>query len=56
LYRLLKKDVPFVWGYKQAIAIEKLKTALIEAPTLAKIDYSKGAGEIILIVDASLTG
>jgi hypothetical protein len=36
--------------------MEKLKTALIEAPALAKIDYSKGAGEIILIIDASLIG
>jgi hypothetical protein len=56
LYRLLKKDVPFVWGYEQAVAMERLKTALTEAPALAKIDYSEGAGDIILTVDASLTG
>jgi hypothetical protein len=36
--------------------MEKLKTILIEAPALAKIDYSKGAGEIILIVNTSLIG
>jgi hypothetical protein len=35
--------------------MEKLKTALIKALTLAKIDYSKGAGEIILIINVSLT-
>jgi hypothetical protein len=36
--------------------MEKLKTALIEALILAKINYSKGAGEIILIINASLIG
>jgi hypothetical protein len=36
--------------------MEKLKTALIKASALAKIDYSKGAGEIILIINISLTG
>jgi hypothetical protein len=36
--------------------MEKLKTALIKAPILAKIDYSKEAREIILIIDASLIG
>ena len=56
LYRLLKKDVPFVWGYEQAAALEGLKAALTEAPALAKINYSEGAGDIILTVDASITG
>jgi hypothetical protein len=36
--------------------MEKLKTALIKAPVLAKINYFKGAREIILIINASLTG
>jgi hypothetical protein len=36
------------------MAIEKLKTALIEAIALAKINYSKGVGEIILTVNTSL--
>jgi hypothetical protein len=36
--------------------IEKLKTALTKALILTKIDYFKGAGEIILIINISLTG
>ena len=31
-----------------------LKKALTEAPALVKIDYSEGAGAIVLGVDASL--
>ena len=33
-----------------------LKKALTEAPALIQIDYSEGAGLIILTVDASLLG
>jgi hypothetical protein len=37
------------------MAIKKLKTALIKAPALTKINYSKGVEEIILTINASLT-
>jgi len=33
-----------------------LKVALTLAPALVKLDYSEGAGEIILAVNASLIG
>ena len=36
--------------------MDTLKLALIQAPVLTKIDYSEGAGEIILTTDASLSG
>jgi hypothetical protein len=37
------------------MALKGLKAALIEAPALIKINYSKGAGDIILIINASIT-
>jgi hypothetical protein len=37
------------------MVLKGLKAALIEAPALTKINYFKGAGDIILIVDASIT-
>ena len=56
LYCLLRKDVPWTWGHKQDLAMDQIKIALTSAPALVKIDYDENAGEIILAVDASLTG
>ncbi len=56
LFRLLKKDVPFCQGQEQVYMIEDLKMALTQVPMLVKLDYSEEAGEIILTIDASLTG
>jgi len=36
--------------------MDQLKLALTQAPALVRIDYSEGAGEIILAADASLEG
>jgi hypothetical protein len=36
--------------------MDELKIALITVPALIKLDYSEGAREIILAIDASLTG
>jgi RNase H-like domain found in reverse transcriptase len=36
--------------------MDTLKAALTQAPALVKIDYSEGAGEVILVADASLDG
>jgi hypothetical protein len=54
--RLFKKGVPWNWGPAQDNAMNILKTALTSAPTLVKIIYTDEAGEIILVVDASLKG
>jgi len=43
----------FYWGPEQLQAIVTLKTAIIIAPALIQINYSPGAGEIILMVDLS---
>ena len=56
LYSLLRKDASWQWGKEQDLAMDLIKIALASAPALAKIDYSNDAGEIILAVDASLTG
>ena len=56
LYSLLRKDVEWKWGQAQDLAMDTIKIALTTAPALVKIDYSEGAGEIVLAVDASLTG
>ena len=56
IYRLFRREVPFVWGKEQQAAMETLKLALTTAPALRSIDYRKDAGEIILAVDASLQG
>jgi len=37
------------------MALKGLKAALIKAPALAKINYSKGIGDIILTINASIT-
>ena len=56
IYRLFRREVPFVWGEEQVAAMETLKAALTTAPALRSIDYADNAGEIILAVDASLRG
>ena len=56
IYRLLKKGVDFNWGVEQQLAIDTLKLALTTALTLAQIDYTEGAGLIILAVDLLLKG
>ena len=56
LYKLLRSAVEWDWGMEQDRAMDQLKISLTTAPALVKIDYAEGAGEIILAVDASLTG
>jgi hypothetical protein len=56
IYTLFRKDVVWIWGLEQDLAMNTLKTALTQAPALAKIDYSEGGGDIILAPDASLKG
>ena len=56
LYSLLRKDVDWKWTTKQDLAMDHIKLALTSAPALVKVDYSENKGEIILAVDASLTG
>lgn len=56
IFFLFKKDVPFVWGIPQRIAMETLKEALTTAPALMPLQYGEGAGEIIYGSDASLEG
>ena len=55
-YRLLKKGAEWKWGRDEQVAMEELKEALTTAPALVSIDYSEGAGLIILAFDASLQG
>jgi len=55
IFRLLKKDVAFVWTDEQRAAMDKLKIALTTAPALIPIDYESGR-EIIVMVDASGKG
>ena len=56
IYRLFRREVPFVWGDEQQASMDILKEALTSAPALRTLNYSEGAGEIILAVDASLQG
>ena len=49
-------DVPFLWGMEQITAIKILKHALTTAPALVQLDYSEGAGLIILAVDGCKNG
>ena len=56
IYNLFKKGVVWEWRIEHEVAMDALKKALTEAPALVKIDYSEGAGAIILRVDASLKG
>lgn len=56
IYHLLRKNTPFVWGREQVEAMDLLKLSLITPPALVSLDYTGGAGDIILVVDASLEG
>jgi RNase H-like domain found in reverse transcriptase len=56
IYRLSRKGVEFIWGKDQQLAMDSLKLALTSAPALVQIDYSEGAGLIVLAVDSSLKG
>ena len=56
IYILFRKKVEWHWGREQDLAMDALKLALVQAPALVKIDYSEGAGEVILAADASLKG
>ena len=56
IYHLLRKNTLFVWGKEQMEAMDLLKLALTTLPALVSLDYSEGAGDIILVVDASLEG
>jgi RNase H-like domain found in reverse transcriptase/Integrase zinc binding domain/Reverse transcriptase (RNA-dependent DNA polymerase) len=56
LFFLLKKDVAFVWGPEQEVAMTTVKRALTSAPALVAIDYSDKGGPIILATDASGKG
>jgi hypothetical protein len=38
---LLKKDVKFEWNDQSKKAFKEIKTAIIEAPVLISLDYSK---------------
>ena len=48
--------MPWAWGIEHDLAMAALKEALTAVPALVKIDYSEGAGAVILAVDASLEG
>lgn len=56
LYNLLKKNARFTWTSVQQIAFDKLKKMMSSPPVLIGLNYGPGAGDIILSVDASLTG
>jgi Integrase zinc binding domain/RNase H-like domain found in reverse transcriptase/Reverse transcriptase (RNA-dependent DNA polymerase) len=56
IFVLFRKDVLFVWGFKQREAMENLKEALTTAPALMPLQYGEGAGEIIFASDGSLEG
>lgn len=50
LNELRKKDVPWVWGDEQELSFQTLKSALINAPILARPDFDK---EFTVTCDAS---
>lgn len=56
IYHPFKKNIPFIWGKEQVEAMDLLKFALTSPPALVSLDYTEGAGDIILAVDASLEG
>src|SRR5437588_1622036 len=53
LFRLTKKDTPFVWGKEQQDAQEKIITLIMHAPVLVRPDPSR---QFELKTDASLIG
>ena len=54
IYHLFKKNIPLVKGKEQVEAMDLLKLALTTPPALVSFDYTKGVGDIILAIDASL--
>jgi len=52
LINLTCKNVAFEWGEEQQVAMQTLKDAILESPTLRTIDYECGR-EVILAVDTS---
>ena len=54
VYRLFKKNSIFKWGKDQTEAMDLLKLAFTTPPALISLDYTDGAGDLILAVDASL--
>ena len=56
MYNLFRKGVLWAWGIEHDLVMAALKEALMAAPALVRIDYSEGAGAVILAVDASLEG
>lgn len=56
IYALFRKGTVFSWTYECQESMDQLKLALTSAPALIALDYTPGAGTIILAVDASLYG
>jgi hypothetical protein len=56
IYVLFKKGQVFRWEPEQQEAMDQLKLCLTNPPAIQPLDYSEGAGEIILASDASLVG
>ena len=53
IYWLFCEGVPFFWGSTQQDVMDVLKLKLTSASALASLNYSEGAGMIILAVDVS---
>ena len=53
LYKLLKKETPFVWNSEQEEGFDKLKDRLMKAPILTMPDFEK---QFIIRTDASYSG
>ena len=56
LYDLLKKDAAWQWAMEEQKAMDELKACITTAPILICLYLGDGAGDIILMVDASLEG
>jgi hypothetical protein len=56
ILELFRKSVPFTWNSARQDAMEQLKKALTEAPTLVTLDFSPSALPIHLTVDTSKVG
>src|ERR1700675_4133133 len=52
LNRLLRKDIPFIWGPEQDRSMDELKDALKSAVPLGNIDYEREE-KVVLAVDTS---
>lgn len=56
IYHVFKKDIPFISGKESVEAMDLLQLAITTPPALVSLDYTGGAGDIILAVDARLEG